>query len=55
MKHKYEDMFLSILDNDMIEDFYKSKMKFNPTPPPTPVVYKCFCNDGLRTLTLKHY
>lgn len=30
-KHKYDDMFFSLLDSEMTEDFYKFKKRFNLT------------------------
>jgi len=32
--HKYDDMYFSLLDNELGEDFYKSKIRFNPTLKP---------------------
>jgi hypothetical protein len=35
-KHKYDDMFFSLLDSEMTKDFYKLKKRFNLTPKPPP-------------------
>jgi hypothetical protein len=32
--HKYDDMFFSLLDNELGEDFYKSKIRLNLTLKP---------------------
>jgi hypothetical protein len=36
MLHKYDKMFFSLLDNELTKNFYKSKIRFNPSLEPPP-------------------
>jgi hypothetical protein len=38
-KHKYDYMFFSLLDSEMIEDFYKFKKRFNLMLEPPPQLF----------------
>jgi hypothetical protein len=56
--HKYDDMFFSLLDNERGEDFYKSKIRLNPTLKPPSQMFmemlQCWIeNIDLATMRMK--
>jgi len=38
-KHMYDNMFFSLLDSELSEDFHKSTIRLNPMPKPPPQLF----------------
>jgi hypothetical protein len=55
-KHKYDDMIFSLLDHELSHDFYKSKIKLNPTlelPPQAFIIFLQMWIENIDPVTMR--